>query len=165
MLLSKGVTSYNVLENEFIPEYVYNSSWQPQTIRLVSITDYAFETWVYNTPKPDSRIVYWIIVTHSLVFVYGRDCRDKWVPVTTAGRVLRLRMEERPPIWRVAANILNKQSRAADKGWSSSLGVGRGADNSSPWKPMSRNIHKARAGTCEYGNELSGSIKCGEFLD
>ena len=20
-------------------------------------------------------------------------------------------------------------------------------------------------GTCEYGNELSGSIKCGEFLD
>jgi hypothetical protein len=27
--------------------------------------------------------------------------RDKWVPVTTAWRVLRLRMEERPPIWRV----------------------------------------------------------------
>jgi hypothetical protein len=21
------------------------------------------------------------------------------------------------------------------------------------------------AGTCEYGNELSGSVKCGEFLD
>ena len=58
--------------------------------------------------------------------------RDKWVPVTTAWRVLRLRMEERPPVWRVAANILNKQSRRADKGWSSSLGVGRGADNSSP---------------------------------
>jgi hypothetical protein len=30
-------------------------------------------------------------------------------------------------IWRVAANILNKQSRTADKGWSSSLGFGRGA--------------------------------------
>jgi hypothetical protein len=29
-------------------------------------------------------------------------------------------------IWRVAANILNKQSRTADKGWSSSLGVGVG---------------------------------------
>jgi hypothetical protein len=26
-------------------------------------------------------------------------------------------------IWRVAANILNKQSRTADKGWSSCLGV------------------------------------------
>jgi hypothetical protein len=31
-------------------------------------------------------------------------------------------------IWRVAANILNKQSRTADKVWSSSLGVGRGAN-------------------------------------
>jgi hypothetical protein len=41
---------------------------------------------------------------------------DKLVPVTTAWRILRLRMEERPPIWRVAANILNKQSRTADKG-------------------------------------------------
>jgi hypothetical protein len=27
-------------------------------------------------------------------------------------------------IWRVAANILNKQSRTADKGWPSSWGVG-----------------------------------------
>jgi hypothetical protein len=34
--------------------------------------------------------------------------------------------------WREAANILNKQSWTADKGWSSSLGVGRGANNSSP---------------------------------
>ena len=33
-------------------------------------------------------------------------------------------MEERPPIWRVAANKLNKQSRTADKGWSSRLGLG-----------------------------------------
>jgi hypothetical protein len=30
-------------------------------------------------------------------------------------------------IWRVAENILNKQSRTAVKGWSSSLEVGRGA--------------------------------------
>ena len=35
-------------------------------------------------------------------------------------------MEERPPVWRVAANILNKKSQTADKGWSSNLGVGRG---------------------------------------
>jgi hypothetical protein len=27
------------------------------------------------------------------------------VPVTTAWRVLRLQMEERPPIWRVAVNV------------------------------------------------------------
>jgi hypothetical protein len=55
-----------------------------------------------------------------------------WVPVTTAWRVLRLRKEERPPIWRVALNKLNKQPRTADEGWSSSFGVGRGANNPSP---------------------------------
>jgi hypothetical protein len=32
-------------------------------------------------------------------------------------------------LWRVAANILNKQSRIHDKGWSSSLGVALGANN------------------------------------
>ena len=48
--------------------------------------------------------------------------RDEWVPVTMAWRVLRLRMKERPPIWRAAANKLNKQSQTADKGWSSNLG-------------------------------------------
>jgi hypothetical protein len=37
-------------------------------------------------------------------------------------------------IWRVAANILNKKSRTADKGWCSSLGVEHGANNSSPYK-------------------------------
>ena len=34
-------------------------------------------------------------------------------------------MEERSPIWTVAANILNKQLRTASKGWSSSLGLGQ----------------------------------------
>jgi hypothetical protein len=29
-------------------------------------------------------------------------------------------------LWREAANILNKQSRTADKGWSSSFGLGVG---------------------------------------
>ena len=53
---------------------------------------------------------------------------DKWVSV------LRLRIEERPPMWRVVANIFNKQSRTADNGWCCSLGVGRGANNSSPQK-------------------------------
>ena len=47
---------------------------------------------------------------------------DKWVCVNTAWRVIRLRMEERPPIWRVAADILNRQTRTADKGWSPQLG-------------------------------------------
>jgi len=33
-------------------------------------------------------------------------------------------MEERPPIWRVAANILNKQSRTAERGGLPVLGLG-----------------------------------------
>jgi len=40
------------------------------------------------------------------------------VPVIRARRVLRFRIEERPPILRVAANVLNKESRTTEKGWS-----------------------------------------------
>jgi len=49
-----------------------------------------------------------------------------------AWRILWLPMEEWPPIWRVLANIMNKQLQTADKEWSSSFGVGQGANNSSP---------------------------------
>jgi hypothetical protein len=54
------------------------------------------------------------------------------VPVPTAWRVLGLRMRNGLQIWRLAANILNKQSWTDNKGWPSSLGVGRGVNNSSP---------------------------------
>ena len=72
---------------------------------------------------------------------------DTCVPVTTAWRVLRLRMEERPAIWRVAVIILSKKSRAADKGLFSSLGDGRGVNNSSLLKRiLLRNIHRQSLG-------------------
>ena len=80
------------------------------------------------------------IVTNRVVQITGngedRKCnlsltRDKWAPVTTALYVLRLRTEERHPIRRAAANILNKQSRKADKELFSRLGVGGCANNSS----------------------------------
>jgi hypothetical protein len=45
-------------------------------------------------------------------------------------------------IWRVAANILNKQTRTADKGWASSLGVGLGPYNSSLKNKLVTKIHK-----------------------
>ena len=61
------------------------------------------------------------IAYYGCVFVVFRD---KWVAITTAWRVLRLRLEERPPIWRVAANILNKQSRTADMGSPPAWGLG-----------------------------------------
>jgi hypothetical protein len=65
---------------------------------------------------------------------------DKSVPVTMLSRSLSPRHGASSGcgwrnglwIWRVAANTLNKHSRTADKRWPSSLGVGRGANNSSP---------------------------------
>jgi hypothetical protein len=35
-------------------------------------------------------------------------------------------------MWKVAANILDKQPGTVDKVWSSSLGIRRGANNTSP---------------------------------
>ena len=69
-------------------------------------------------------IIIIIINNHSGILV-----SDMWVPVTTASRVLKLRLEDRPPIWKVAANILIKQLRTAVNGWSSDLGVGGRANN------------------------------------
>ena len=87
--------------------------------------------------SPSPGATFWSGISH-LIHVY--------VSVTTAWRVHRLRMEERPPIWRVTANKLNKQSRTADKGWSSSLRVGKGANNSSPWKiQVFRTTHRRYA--------------------
>ena len=85
-------------------------------------------------------------------------------------------------VWRVAANILNKQSRTADKGWLSKFGVGQckkyHVTNDSQklrtwtdpllrtkqWKSGHRldcsgSGQGQVAGTCECGNEHSGSIK------
>jgi hypothetical protein len=56
---------------------------------------------------------------------------DKWVAVTTVWCDLRLQIEEQLTRWKVAANILNKRSQTADKGLSSRMGVGQGANNSS----------------------------------
>jgi len=50
--------------------------------------------------------------------------QNKWVPVTRAWYILGLRMEQPLQIWKVDANILNKQSWTADTGWYSRLGVG-----------------------------------------
>jgi hypothetical protein len=75
-----------------------------------------------------SRLLY------RLRYIRGFCCHVRWVPchhgmarpqVADGGDALQF--------LRVAENtILNKQSRGVDKGWSSSLGVGRGANNSSP---------------------------------
>jgi hypothetical protein len=50
--------------------------------------------------------------------------------------------------WSVSANILNKQFRTADKGWSSSLGFGGGADYYSSLKK--------KLNLLGYGRKLQG---------
>jgi hypothetical protein len=57
---------------------------------------------------------------------YGIILHIKWVSCHRG--MARPRVADRGDglqIRRVAANMLNKQSRTADSGWSSSLGVGR----------------------------------------
>jgi hypothetical protein len=67
-------------------------------------------TW-HTTSKFDFSIPKWLYHLRFLTLILYLNfipSRCKWVPVTTAWRVLRLRTDERPPICRVAANILNK---------------------------------------------------------
>jgi len=80
-----------------------------------------------------------LLLTQVLATVI-RTSLDKWVPATTTWRVLRLQIEKWPPMWNVAANILNKQLWTADKGWSSNLGVGQGTNISSLKSVMLQNI-------------------------
>jgi hypothetical protein len=56
------------------------------------------------------------------IYIYSICSRDKSVSVKMAWRILRLQMDERPPIWMAATNILNKLLRKADNGWYFSLG-------------------------------------------
>ena len=53
-----------------------------------------------------------------------QNIHDKWVPATKKWRVLRLRMEERPPVWRVAANILNNSREQPTRGGPPDWGLG-----------------------------------------
>ena len=64
-------------------------------------------------------------IKYNFCYCNGYLCsRDKWVPVTTAWGFVSMWMAKRAPIFRVGANIINKQLRTADKGWSRGLGVG-----------------------------------------
>jgi hypothetical protein len=70
-------------------------------------------------------------------------------------------------IWRVAANI-SKQSRTADTGWSFSLEVECGTNNSSrKTQPCCEIVNRASdlAGFYEQGNEMSGCINSAECSD
>ena len=68
--------------------------------------------------------------TSFIVYIAMCKAVHLWVPVTTAWRVPWVADGGvGHQIWRLAANILNKQSWTADQEWSSSLGVWREANN------------------------------------
>jgi len=88
-------------------------------------------------------------------------------------------MEERPPdIEGTSSNKVNKQTMTADKGWSSSLGLGDIV--TTPYRINLRcyeTFHKTAldrsssgsglgpvAGPCKWGDETLLFTKCGEFL-
>jgi hypothetical protein len=67
-----------------------------------------------------------VLLEHKKIRLCSKQhSHDKLVPVTTAWRMLWLRMEEWSPIWRVAANISNEQTRTANTGYTCSLGMGK----------------------------------------
>jgi hypothetical protein len=63
-------------------------------------------------------------------------------------------------LWRVTANILNKQPWTNSKGWSSSLGVRHGANNTSPKKKriLRKQYKSHRLGWILWINNLSDVI-------
>jgi hypothetical protein len=65
-------------------------------------------------------------------------------------------------VWRVAVNILIKQSRTADEGWSSGVGLVRGL--TTPHRKIPARYVLGVAGCYEHGNERSGSVKVEVFL-
>jgi hypothetical protein len=80
---------------------------------------------------------YFVIFLYNMLLLNG----IMWVPVTTAWRVLSLQMEERPPIWRVAVNKLNKQPRQPTRGGPPAWGLGKVITNPLRKKRMLRITH------------------------
>ena len=73
---------------------------------------------------------HWLDEINLLNKIFKSVADHPWVPVTTAWRVPRVADGGVGlQIWRLVANILNKQSWTADQEWSFSLGVWREANN------------------------------------
>jgi hypothetical protein len=66
-------------------------------------------------------------------------------------------------VWKLAVNISNKQSRTTAREWSSSLGLSGGLTTLRIKPSCYEMLHRASdlEGSCENGNEPSGSIKGG----
>lgn len=74
-----------------------------------------------------------IVICRSLSALHGASSGCGW--------------KERHPTGRVAANVLTKQQRRADRGWFFRLLIWRGANNSSPYKLSVLRIVEKRLGS------------------
>jgi len=88
---------------------------------------------IFNTVFPRRRSLYISSYLKRLSYEVV-DSHGKRVHVTTTSNLLSLRMQESSPARKVAANVLNKQSRTAEKEWSSSLGFAQGGNDFSTYK-------------------------------
>jgi hypothetical protein len=109
----------------------------------------------HGMARPQVADVRWVPCHHGMARPSVADVR--WVPCHHG--MARPQVADGADgllIWRVAANILNKLSRAADKMWSSCLGVGQG-DNSSPQNTsFLRNVTQGfGTGRIHWINDLS----------
>ena len=96
----------------------------------IVINTFIYKTDIYLRGKQilTDMLMFNLYLVYTILHGLLNTCRGSWVLVATAWRVLSLWMEERPTIWRAAANILNKQSRKTYKLWSFSLDFGRGVN-------------------------------------
>ena len=74
---------------------------------------------------PRSSMGYLLPLSEGFLYHYAYLTRHgEWVPVATTWRFLRLLMGWHDlRMWRIASNILNEQTRTADWGWYSTVGV------------------------------------------
>jgi hypothetical protein len=54
---------------------------------------------------------YILVIKLDIYLISFPVLHNKRIPVTMAWHILWLQMEEWPPVWRVLANIMNKQSQ------------------------------------------------------
>lgn len=80
--------------------------WYPKCMQ-----QYATLCVMSNTLNTVCFLAYDIILSAKWFLIFQRSVHNKWVPVTSAWYVHWLWMGE---VWRVATNVLNKQSPSTD---------------------------------------------------
>ena len=103
--LSSSLCSFlhSPVDSSLLGPNILLSTLFSNTLRLrssLNVSDH-----VSHPYKTTGKITFLYISVYLNLCIFGWQTGRKVVPGTIAWRVVRLRMEERPPIWRVAANI------------------------------------------------------------